>query len=318
MESSNKKPYPRSGDAVPKRRVNFTLIALVAALALLLLLIFLFTRDAGNQDRLGDAETATAAADDPEARCGSQATYDLIKRELFRRAARVRGSDQAAFDQLAAHASVRMDSPLLTGRDEELGTITCDGTLSLDLPPGVAVVGGRRTLSADIGYTLQGAADGSGDVVTITGADAIVTPLATLARTAAPAAEDPGEVNMTADPLAPLEPGGTIVDEPAAPADDAPDQPATASPSFDCRNARSRSEIAVCNNDGLAALDRQMAAQFGGAVSRAGPQERALLERTRGRFLAFRDRCGTNACIADAYRGRMREISDIMAGRWNP
>jgi hypothetical protein len=26
--------------------------------------------------------------------------------------------------------------------------------------------------------------------------------------------------------------------------------------------------------------------------------------------------CPSNSCISDAYNGRMREISDIMAGRW--
>jgi uncharacterized protein len=42
------------------------------------------------------------------------------------------------------------------------------------------------------------------------------------------------------------------------------------------------------------------------------------LERTRGRFLAFRDRCGSDRCIADAYRGRITEIRDIVDGRWQP
>ena len=37
---------------------------------------------------------------------------------------------------------------------------------------------------------------------------------------------------------------------------------------------------------------------------------------TRDRFLGYRDRCPTDSCIATTYRGRMREIDDIMAGRW--
>jgi len=59
-----------------------------------------------------------------------------------------------------------------------------------------------------------------------------------------------------------------------------------------------------------------MAAQFNRAMSEGGADERALLQRTRGRFLSFRDGCRSDSCIADAYRGRMREIADIMAGRW--
>jgi uncharacterized protein len=87
-------------------------------------------------------------------------------------------------------------------------------------------------------------------------------------------------------------------------------------PSFNCRNASARSELAVCNSQSLAALDRDMASQFGQAMSGASASERRLLERTRGRFLSYRNGCRSDECIADAYRGRMREIRDIMAGRW--
>ena len=46
--------------------------------------------------------------------------------------------------------------------------------------------------------------------------------------------------------------------------------------------------------------------------------QRELLQSTRDRFLAYRDRCPTAQCIGDAYVGRMREIRDIMEGRWQP
>ena len=61
-----------------------------------------------------------------------------------------------------------------------------------------------------------------------------------------------------------------------------------------------------------------MASQYQRAVSQVPPDRQALLRQTRDRFLGFRDSCGSDACIADAYRGRMREISDIVAGRWQP
>ncbi|MDQ3482196.1 MAG: hypothetical protein M3448_02130, partial [Pseudomonadota bacterium] len=96
----------------------------------------------------------------------------------------------------------------------------------------------------------------------------------------------------------------------------APPPRATANPSFNCRNARTRGEVAVCSDGGLASLDRQMASQFYGAMSQGDAAQRALLQRTRGRFLSYRDSCRSDACVAGAYRDRMREISDIMAGRW--
>jgi uncharacterized protein len=59
-----------------------------------------------------------------------------------------------------------------------------------------------------------------------------------------------------------------------------------------------------------------MAAQYGRAMVAATPEQEALLRRTRDRFLTYRDRCSNNSCIGDAYVGRMREIRDIMEGRW--
>ena len=300
-------PTPGPRVTRPMRRLTPTQIGLIAA-GLLILAFVVWTAVGirrGNPDKLPDNLTVEAKAADPAKRCGAQSTYDQIKRELFRRAAALRGSDQAAFDKLASFAVVRIDRPLLDSEDEGTGAIACSGSLVLDLPPGVAVAGGRRTLAGDIGYELQRSADGNGEVLTLTRADSIITPLATIARVgqAAPTPSAPPPI----DPLAPAPPPASV--EPAPP-------PAvvTASPSFNCANARTRGEIAVCGDAGLAALDRQMAAQYGAAVRAADPATRAALERSRGRFLAYRDGCPNSACIADTYRGRIREIGDIMAG----
>jgi uncharacterized protein len=68
----------------------------------------------------------------------------------------------------------------------------------------------------------------------------------------------------------------------------------------------------------LAALDRNMAAQFNRGMAAASPGQRDLLRQTRDAFLRYRDRCPNNACVAGAYVDRMREIRDIMDGRWQP
>jgi hypothetical protein len=88
---------------------------------------------------------------------------------------------------------------------------------------------------------------------------------------------------------------------------------ASSKPSFNCRSARSRSERMVCSSDSLAGLDRAMSSLFYSALADADPGTRAQLRRTRDRFLAYRERCGSEACVAEAYDGRMREIRDIMA-----
>ena len=298
-----------------KSGLSWTTIGLIAGLlALVLLVAYLLTGRNPDQDKLTgtEAQNEEAKAADPGKLCASKGTYDLIKRELFRRAAEVRGSDQAAFDQLAGYAVVRMENPVMESQDESSGAVNCSGSLSLDLPPGVAIVGSRRTLTTDVDYTVQPAADASGNVVQLRNADAIVTPLATLARVNEPQAEptDVGEMsNEAQENVAASESAIKVV----GPQTDAP-----ARPSFDCSSAHTKGEVAVCSDTGLAALDVNMATQYRRALSSASPQERALLEKTRDRFIAYRDRCPNRSCMSDAYVGRMREIRDIMEGRWQP
>jgi hypothetical protein len=235
--------------------------------------------------------------------CASSEVYDKIKLELFRQAAAVRGRDQATYDKIAAYSALRVEEPVLRARDEALHTITCTARLALDLPPGLAVAGGRRSLVANIGYTVQPAADGSGDVVTLAGIDPITVPLATLARTAPPAAPPP-VVPAPADPLAP--PPDPLAPAPAAP------RITTSQQSFNCASARTQSERAVCASSGLAALDRNMAALYKYALDGADSRTASDLRRSRDRFIAYRERCPSDACIADAYRGRIREINEIV------
>jgi len=202
------------------------------------------------------------------------------------------------------------ESEFAAGGDQiidQLRSVTCNGTAILSLPPGVEVAGGRKSLSGDVEYSIQPAADGTGNAVRLGNVDAIVVPLATITRIAAP---QPA-------PAAPVVENEVTDQQPQGGEQPAPaPAPQTANPSFNCANARTRGEIAICNSSALAALDRQMAAQYNAAVSQADSTQRGLLERTRSRFLSYRDRCSNDQCIANTYRSRMSEIGDIMAGRW--
>ena len=66
-----------------------------------------------------------------------------MRRELFRRAAQVRGSDDQAYARLADFALLRMRAPVVRGIDDQIKSVTCSGTAILELPPGVEVAGGR-------------------------------------------------------------------------------------------------------------------------------------------------------------------------------
>jgi hypothetical protein len=311
------KEPPRPETDRPVRPTNWTIIALIAGLILLVVIIAYFaTGRNADQDKLTNAQVAaTTPPPSHEKLCASTATYDMIKAELFRRAAQVRGTDQAAYDRLASFAVVRMENPVMESEESSTGAVNCSGSLSLDLPPGVAVAGGRRTLMSDFDYTVQRAADGTGAVVVLRNADAIITPLATLVRVEQPAQPStPVEVNGVA-PEAP-QPNVLQAPPPTPPAP-APQQSA-ARPSFNCAIARTRGELAVCADSGLAALDRDMATEYARAVTVSSSDQRNLLRDTARRFYAFRDRCPDRKCIADAYTGRIREIRDVVEGRWQP
>jgi len=299
----------------PVRNVNWTVLALIGGLVLLVLMVAYFaSRGDSDQDKLTNAELSSATIASHEKLCASKATYDLIKKNLFRRAAQLRGSDQAAFDSLSAFAVVRMENPVMESENGSTGIVNCSGSLSLDLPPGVAVAGGRRTLMSEVDYTVQPAADGSGNVLVLRNADSIITPLATLARVNQPAPET--------EEQSPSNEGAAVGAKPTAPMPGAPPaqapRPSAAHASVDCTRARTRGEVSVCGDSGLAALDVNMVTQYDRAQSSASPEQRELLRQTRDRFQSYRDRCPNRQCIADAYAGRMREIRDIMEGQWQP
>lgn len=295
-------------------RPNNTTLALLGGVAALLILLALFAASRNmEQDKLGDS-ASFSAADNPDLNraCSGQAIYDQIKRALFRQAAQVRGKDAPAYEQLAVAASVRMENAVAEGQSGEL--VDCSGSLSIDLPPGVATVAGRHMLMSDIYYGVALSPGGGKQVVQLRNANMLVDSLATLTLIVPPTAPMP-------QPIAEVPMNDLGIDQtppsvdPAAPAL-APS--GIARPSVDCANARSRSEQAVCADPGLASLDRAMAAEYSRALAASTPVQAATLRQTRERFLAYRDRCPNSSCITDAYTGRIREIRDIMAGRPQP
>jgi hypothetical protein len=305
------------------RRLNSTTIGLIGALVVLVALIaYLAIGGNPDQDKLTrnqlSENMAEANASSPEKLCSSRQTYDLIRRELFRRAAELRGRDEAAYESLSGYALLRMENPVMESEDAQTGAVNCAATMALDLPPGIAAVGGRKTLRSDIDYTLQQAADGGGTVVELRNADSIITQLATLSRignySGAPStmdvanqvASDEPTLTMPAAPSGPQQPPATPQDQ------------AEHGPSFSCAHPKSRAEAAICGDEGLSSLDRDVAWQLGRAMADATPLQRAQLQSSRNRFLAYRDRCPDRRCMAQAYIGRLREIRDIVKGRWQP
>lgn len=296
---------------IDKRKLAMALIALLLVAAAAVGLIV------ANRERPATPAQEKAVEEKRETiqdLCASRDTFQGLKKLVFDAAARIRTGERVNFDVLAATAFPRMENPVVAGRDEALGVTRCAGRFILELPPGAErAFNGERRLVADVHYEVQPAADGSGPFYRISGADAIVSRLAAFELEGEPLAL-PDDVTEAAE----NEAAGVPIDgdeyqgyppsdvPPAAPQGD------WSNPSFDCRQARTRSEIMVCGSDKLARRDRRMNELFDEAMANADPRTRQLLLRSRDRFLAYRDRCRSNDCIEEGYEDRMDEIRDIM------
>src|SRR4051794_16209760 len=66
-----------------------------------------------NQDKLADNELATAVGGKeavPDTRCGAQAVEDEVKRQLFARAAEIRGSNADDYASIAGFSLIEIDA----------------------------------------------------------------------------------------------------------------------------------------------------------------------------------------------------------------
>ena len=274
--------------------------------------------------------------------CSSPATYDRLKQVAFEEAIRIRNADPVNLDRLETYSFVRVENPVVKSHDDKLDVTVCNGRFVLTVPPGAEkAFDGKQQIAADIEYAAQAAADGSGLVYQIKGAEPIIYRLAAFdlkAQSYRPpvlASAEPGQqdrpsslpaspstvpVAATTDPepvpppvsrrSAPA-PTRTPVAVPAKPTVRPTSAPVYAAPSFDCRKGRSRSERMVCGSASLAALDRSMSSRFYAELDRGDARVRAALRQSRDRFLAYRERCPTEACVRQAYLDRIDEIADI-------
>lgn len=303
----------KTDEAQPEERKGFNrwLIVALAGAVLAGILLASSVWQSGSKDESAGNQVAQEKAPDLEKLCAAQATYDAIRGELFRRAAQVRGSDEQSYTRLADFALLRVNGPVARGIDDQLKSVNCAGTAVLSLPPNVEVAGGRRTLSGDLDYTIQPAADGTGNVIRLGNADSIVVPLATLMRSNAPQ-----NAPLVETPAPAVNEAMPAIESPQPQQPAPPPQQPDANPSFNCDHVGNASEVAVCSDPGLAALDRQMASDFNRAMSIGDDRQKRLLQKTRTRFLNYRNRCVTDQCIQETYQSRIREIGDIMTGRW--
>lgn len=125
------------------------------------------------------ARFAAAKAKRLQRACASNSSYDRLKDFAFNQAIKIRNTDAANLDRLATYSVIRMENPQVKTRDDKLDVTVCQGRFVLYLPQGAERwFGGETSLEADVEYTAQMAADGSGLIYQVRGADPIIYRLA--------------------------------------------------------------------------------------------------------------------------------------------
>lgn len=267
-----------------------------------LALVLFVAACSGSQDTSAPAperkeRRAEKIAEQAREACASRATYGQLKSLAFREALRVRRSKSKLLERIYSQAVVRMEEPLVKRRDEKLGVTVCTGRFIIELPPAhVDAFDGDRRLVADIEYAAQPAADGSGLVYQMRGAEPIIYRLAAVALH-----EPPPPVVITKEVPAPPTPSGLAASGRDVPAG--------------CRNAGSPQAQMICADRGLQRRQQRMAEAYARAMARSGPRVRGALEASGRRFSSFLSRCSDEACVEEALEDRLEEIRDIARGR---
>ncbi len=271
-------------------------------------------QQAPEQPAESEMRKATKVVEGPAQVCASRAVFEIIKNKVFDDAVSKVADEMVKLNGLREAIAGRLENPVLGGYDADLGKTSCAGRIVLGLPPNTQrAFNGATQLFADVTFTVQPAADKSGQVVETIGAEQLVDSLvagAKMKRSVSPSQ------SSSLPPEREVHSAGFegVFDPPpistADPMNNGIGVTAKAKPSFACGKSLSRVEKMICDDDILADQDNGMASAHRDAKGRTPPEKLAELTALNAKYRARRDRCGDSACISatyDAWTGALYE-----------
>lgn len=254
---------------------------------------------------------ASSAPSGPQAQCADAGTYATIKKIVFENAEKAASDEnKLILLQVQPQSTVKVDLPVFDGMDAETKKVSCEGRLHIMLPPRNGAPNGD--LSESFSYTIQPAADGSGDVVGVTGLVIITASLAggDLSPWAVhtDAAVSPTQLAPQANVVAPLPPAGSHgapSPQPAPPmiAQDNTSAPTIIYPtSFNCALAKGYATTTICRDPELASDDVKLAPLYQAAV--ANDPTGQIRQAARAAWNA-RQACRDRDCLVRWYADRI-------------
>jgi hypothetical protein len=251
-----------------------------------------------------------------EADCTARAAVDALRDQVFDAAiAKVEGNEATKLNSLRSVIQGRLENPLVQAHDPALKRTQCAGRLVFGLPPNTQkAFEGATQLIAEVNFSAQPAADGSGLVVEANGYETIVDQLiAGAQKKRTVRVPVPGEPKLRTDFTNMFEADDRPSEAIRELSDPLPSPDATAKPSFSCKGDRNKVERMICDDAGLAYQDQTMASAYRDARERTPADRRAGLEAVRNKYLGQRNRCTDAACIGTTYDAWTSAMYD-----WNP
>jgi hypothetical protein len=231
---------------------------------------------------------AERAISQPQDRCVSSATVEQLKIMIFDSARRFSSSDPVRLNDLQRQSTATVEMPLLDAHDEALDRTTCSGRLRIEVPIGARSIFGPDELVADISYSIQPAADGSGLVYQVDDFGRVARSIGYADLSRFNQSRSDGSV-------------GSVFPEPVEP----PAYAKVGRASFDCRLARTSVEHMICADPELGELDLQMASAY--AQRR---QEQAGSGSEQLAWISARNNCTDRSCLSRAYQVRIAQLSE--------
>ncbi len=135
-------------------------------------------------------------------RCGSPETYAGVSELLFDRIRERYDGDIKHINDLEKSLRLTVTEPVATQVLDDIGRVDCEGRATFKIPsPLFSTFGNREEITADIGYSVQDAADGKGKKYQLGGEDSLIAEIIAAAETQS-ATKKVGEPNVVAKPRA--------------------------------------------------------------------------------------------------------------------
>jgi hypothetical protein len=243
------------------------------------------------------------AGDGTAKSCGSPETYETIKKIVFDNAVSSAVDGSVMINDWRKLTSLTVENPLVSGVNKEIARTDCVGRIIISIPESERQkFGGEAQIKADVTYFAQPSADGKGDVISVDGIAPIVNRIVEANASAIGLLEanriENERVQANAKAQAIAKAGG-------------PQLQATYNPSFDCTGRLKNVERMICQDEGLASLDRNLSATFRNKIVSldVGYKQPILAEQRQN--LAARANCPDIACLYEWYNNNQNWVDAL-------